>query len=55
MSAALCLFMRWWCIRENRRREERDHGNGRGEGWTMQDIKADSDKGDGAGFFRFTY
>lgn len=54
MSTILCIFMRWWCDRENKRRDEADAQSGRGNGWSKSDMMRESGKGDHAGFFRYT-
>ena len=54
MSTVLCIFMRTWCARENKRRDGEDKRNGKTEGWSKEDMMAESEKGDDAGFFRFT-
>lgn len=53
-STLLCLFMRWWCKKENKRRDAVDHANGRVGGWSTSDMQAESGNGDYAGFFRYT-
>ncbi|KAF2740475.1 MFS general substrate transporter [Polyplosphaeria fusca] len=52
MSTCLSIFMRWWCMRENRRREGADLAAGRT--WSTEAMEAEKEKGDHAGFYRFT-
>ncbi|KAF2707100.1 MFS general substrate transporter [Pleomassaria siparia CBS 279.74] len=58
MSTGLCVFMRWWCAQENERRRTTTTTRGRlvdaGRPWTKSQMQAESDKGDDAGFFRYT-
>ncbi|KAF2876479.1 major facilitator superfamily domain-containing protein [Massariosphaeria phaeospora] len=54
MSTVLIVFMRWWWGKENERRRREDERTGRANGWSRQDMIAESHKGDQAGFFRFT-
>lgn len=57
MSTVLCIFMRYWCSKENTRRMLKDSSELRGiehGGWSVQDMKRESTKGDSAGFFRYT-
>jgi hypothetical protein len=54
LSTCLCVFMRWWCKRENRRRDDRDMVGGRKKVWGKKEMFAESERGDGAGFFRYT-
>ncbi|KAF2266364.1 major facilitator superfamily transporter [Lojkania enalia] len=53
MSTFLCVFMRWWCVRENQRRDASDRAN-MASGWRTEDMVAEARKGDKAGFFRYT-
>lgn len=54
MSTILCVFMRWWCGKENERRRAADQRNGKERGWTKEQKMAESEKGDLAGFFKYT-
>ncbi|KAF2015956.1 major facilitator superfamily transporter [Aaosphaeria arxii CBS 175.79] len=54
MSTVLCAFMRWWCIRENARRDAVDAECGRLNSWSKQEMQAERRRGDQAGFFRYT-
>jgi len=54
MSTCLCVFMRWWCMKENRRRDVQDASNGRLGAWKIEDMVAEKENGDDAGFFRYT-
>jgi hypothetical protein len=54
MSTVLCCFMRLNYVLENRKRDKRDADTGRGDGWSREEMKALSDQGEKAGFFRYT-
>lgn len=54
MSTFLCIFMRWWCNRENKRRDRVDAENGGRGRWSTQAMAAEAEQGDDAGQFRFT-
>jgi len=54
MSTVLCVFMRWWCGQENKRRDAKDAVNGQKRVWGKKEMMAESGKGDLAGFFRYT-
>lgn len=54
MSTILCTFMRVYYVLKNRKRDRHDVDAGRGDGWSRTDMKALSDQGDDAGFFRYT-
>ncbi|KAF2644260.1 putative nicotinamide mononucleotide transmembrane transporter protein [Massarina eburnea CBS 473.64] len=54
MSTVLCIFMRFWCAWENKRRDAVDLDNGRNGTWTKDEMIAESGKGDHAAFFRYT-
>ncbi|KAH7131984.1 major facilitator superfamily domain-containing protein [Dendryphion nanum] len=54
MSTVLCIFMRWWCTQENKKRDATDARTGRVNGWTKQAIENQRENGDDAGFFRYT-
>jgi hypothetical protein len=56
MSTILCIFMRWYCVRENARREAVDRANGKENGWSEEDMRVESEKGlgDNSGFFKYT-
>ena len=53
LSTVLCFMMRRWCIAENTRRRLEDMHRGRERGWTRDQMLADSENGDLAGFFRY--
>jgi hypothetical protein len=54
MSTVLCFFMRWWCGVENERREAEDKRTGKTLGWSKEQKLAEREKGDSAGFYRYT-
>lgn len=57
MSTLLCVGMRWWCGAENRRRDGRNEKSGVSGGrkvWGRKDMEAERERGDYAGFFRYT-
>ncbi|KAF1953994.1 MFS general substrate transporter [Byssothecium circinans] len=54
MSTVLCIFMHFWCAWENKRRDAVDREQGRSGVWARQEMVAESEKGDGAAFFRYT-
>jgi hypothetical protein len=54
MSTVLCFFMRWWCGVENERREAEDQRTGKMLGWSKEQKVAEREKGDSAGFYRYT-
>jgi hypothetical protein len=54
MSTILCVIMRVYYVLENRKRDSHDLDTGRGAGWSREHMKALSDQGDNAGFFRYT-
>ncbi|KAF2683465.1 MFS general substrate transporter [Lentithecium fluviatile CBS 122367] len=54
MSTILCVFMRWWCAKENKRRDAVDEVDGRKRVWTKKEMVTESGRGDHAGFFRYT-
>jgi MFS family permease len=51
MSLCLSLFMTWWLRRENRRR---DLAHRNPSHYSLEEKRAESDKGDHATFFRYT-
>jgi hypothetical protein len=54
MSTVLCVFMRFWCARENKGRDEVERQNGTHGTWDRRAKMAESEKGDNAAFFRYT-
>ena len=54
MSTVFAIGLSWWCRQENMRRCEADFSSGKVEGWKKEDMEAEKDKGDDAGFFRYT-
>jgi hypothetical protein len=53
MSTILSIILRFWCSRENERRDRKDRAE-KPNGWTLAEKIAENQKGDSAGFFRYT-
>ncbi|KAF2178492.1 major facilitator superfamily transporter [Zopfia rhizophila CBS 207.26] len=54
MSTALSVYMTWWLRRENAKRGMGDMMTGREGGWSVEEMRGEREKGDEAGYFRYT-